>query len=97
MPMKTRSHLASEQGVAMLLVLMALAAGTLLATVALSSAGADLPFAKASQDRKQAYAAAEAGLEYYMFQLSQDNDYWTHCDSVAGPSPTETTRSTSSG
>ena len=91
MPMKTRSHLASEQGVAMLLVLMALAAGTLLATVALSSAGADLPFAKASQDRKQAYAAAEAGLEYYMFQLSQDNDYWTHCDSVAGPSPTETT------
>ena len=90
MPMKTRPHLASEQGVAMLLVLMALAAGTLLATVALSSAGADLPFAKASQDRKQAYAAAEAGLEYYMFQLSQDNDYWTHCDSVAGPSPTET-------
>ena len=58
---------------------MALVAGTMLASLALTSAGQDLPFATASQDRKQAYAAAEAGLEYYLFQLSQDNDYWTRC------------------
>jgi hypothetical protein len=79
----------AEHGVAMLVVLMALAAGSALAAVAMSAAGADLPFARESQDRKQAYAAAEAGLEYYMFQLGQDNDAWTLCDTLAGPSPSE--------
>jgi hypothetical protein len=84
-----RPDLAAERGVALLVVIMALAAGSALAAAVLSAAGADLPFAKASQDRKQAYAAAEAGLEYYMFQLSENNDYWTLCDTGAGPSPSE--------
>jgi hypothetical protein len=84
---RRRPDLAAEQGIALLVVLMALAAGSALAAVVLSAAGADLPFAKASQDRKQAYAAAEAGLEYYMFQLSENNDYWALCDTGPGPSP----------
>jgi hypothetical protein len=84
---RRRPDLAAEHGVALLVVLMALAAGSALAAVVLSAAGADLPFAKASQDRKQAYAAAEAGLEYYMFQLSENNDYWTLCDTASGPTP----------
>ena len=83
--MTRRPDLGAEQGIALLIVLMALAAGSALAAVILSAAGGDLPFAKASQDRKQAYAAAEAGLEYYMFQLSENNDYWTLCDTVSGP------------
>jgi hypothetical protein len=87
----TRPDLSSERGVAMLVVLMALIAGSLVSAVALSAAGADLPFARESQDRKQAYAAAEAGLEYYLFQLSQDNDFWTRCTNV--PEPNETERS----
>ncbi len=86
---RRRPDPAAEHGVALLVVLMALAAGSMLAAVAMSAAGADLPFAKESQERKQAYAAAEAGLEYYMFQLGQDNDAWTRCDTLAGPSPTE--------
>jgi hypothetical protein len=86
---RRRPDLAAEQGIALLVVLMALAAGSALAAVVLSAAGADLPFAKASQDRKQAYAAAEAGLEYYMFQLSENNDFWTLCDTAAGASPTD--------
>ena len=49
---------------------MALAAGSALGAVVLSAAGADLPFARASQERKQAYAAAEAGLEYYICSSS---------------------------
>jgi Tfp pilus assembly protein PilX len=86
---RRRPDLAGEQGIALLVVLMALAAGSALAAVVLSAAGADLPFAKASQDRKQAYASAEAGLEYYMFQLSENNDYWTLCDTAQGPTPSE--------
>jgi len=86
---RRRPDLSSESGVAMLIVLMAMVAGTMLSVMALNAAGADLPFARESQDRKQAYAAAEAGLEYYLFQLSQDNDYWTRCTNVPAPSPTE--------
>jgi hypothetical protein len=85
----TKPDLSSERGVAMLVVLMALIAGSLVSAVALSAAGADLPFARESQDRKQAYAAAEAGLEYYLFQLSQDNDFWTRCTDVPRPNETE--------
>jgi hypothetical protein len=85
MPMRRRLDLAAERGIAMLVVIMALAAGSALGAVVLSAAGADLPFARASQERKQAYAAAEAGLEYYMFKLGQFNDYWTLCDTGPGP------------
>jgi type IV pilus assembly PilX-like protein len=88
MPM-TRIDPSSERGVAMIVVLMVLIAGTMLGTVALSAAGADMPFARDSQDRKQAYAAAEAGIEYYLYQLSQDNDYWTKCQTGAAPNPGE--------
>ena len=88
MPM-TRIEPSSERGVAMIVVLMVLIAATMLGTVALSAAGADMPFARDSQDRKQAYAAAEAGVEYYLYQLSQDNDYWTKCANGAAPNPGE--------
>ena len=45
----------------------------------------DIPFARESQDRKQAYAAAEAGIEYYLYQLTRDNDYWSYCEDVEDP------------
>jgi hypothetical protein len=86
MPM---NELSSERGIALVVVLLALAASSMLGAIVLSAAGADLPFARASQDRKQAYAAAEAGLEYYLFKLGEFNDYWTLCDQGAGPGATE--------
>jgi hypothetical protein len=60
-------------------------ATTILAGATLAAVGGDIPFARAAQDRKQAYAAAEAGVEYYAYQLARDNDYWTGCDDVPGP------------
>ena len=62
-------------------VLVMLATGLLTAT-AFAAVGGDIPFARDSQDRKQAYAAAEAGIEYYLYQLARDNDYWTKCANV---------------
>ena len=50
-----------SSGVAMLVVLMALVAGTMLERRRADRRRPDLPFARESQDRKQAYAAAEAG------------------------------------
>ena len=56
--------------------MLVLLATSLMAGATLSAVGADMPFTRASQDRKQAYAAAEAGIEYYLYQLTRDNDYW---------------------
>ena len=83
----TRPDLKSERGITMIAVVIVMAVATVLATGALLAAQQDLPFSKASSDRKQAYAAAEAGVEYYMYQLTNDNDYWTRCANVPAPAP----------
>ena len=44
-----------------------------------------------AKDRKSTYAAAEAGLHFYLNHLQQDPDYWTLCDKA--PTPTRTEKS----
>jgi hypothetical protein len=85
--MTRRLNLAGQHGYSMLVVVMVMLATSMLTAAAFAAVGGDIPFARASQDRKQAYAAAEAGLEYYLFQLARDNDYWTRCTSVPAISP----------
>jgi Tfp pilus assembly protein PilX len=63
----------------MVAVLGVLLVGTMLATAAFQAVGGDLPFARASQDRKQAYQAAQAGIDWYKSYLAQDPDFWTKC------------------
>lgn len=43
----------------------------------------DIPVARADQDHKRAYEAAQAGLQWYAYQLDRDPNYWTKCASVA--------------
>ena len=38
---------------------------------------------------RSAYAAAEAGLNFYQYHLDQDNDYWLKCTNVRPPNGTE--------
>jgi Tfp pilus assembly protein PilX len=83
----TRIDFRSERGFTMVAVMVVMAVATILATGALLAAQSDLPFSKASSDRKQAHAAAEAGVEYYLHQLTNDNDYWTRCANVPAPAP----------
>lgn len=83
----TRPDLRSEAGFTMIAVMIVMAVATVIASAALLAAQQDLPFSKASADRKQAYAAAEAGVEYYLHQLTNDNDYWTRCTNVPAPAP----------
>jgi len=78
-------RLKAEHGFTMTAVILVLLATTILAGATFAAVTTDIPFARESQDRKQAYAAAESGLEYYMFQLSENNDYWTLCDTAPGP------------
>jgi Tfp pilus assembly protein PilX len=71
-----------ESGFALVSVLILLLVGTLFALAAWSSSKADIKPSAADRASKQAYAAAEAGVQYYMFRLGQDNAYWSNCDQV---------------
>jgi hypothetical protein len=83
--MSRRPYLSAEHGFTMAAVMLIMLATGILGAAAFAAVGADIPFARDSQDRKQAYAAAEAGIEYYLYQLTRDNDYWTNCDDVEDP------------
>ena len=85
--MSRRPNLSAEHGYSMMAVMLVMLATSMLAGAAFSAVGGDIPFARASQDRKQAYAAAEAGIEYYLYQLARDNDYWTKCTGVPEIAP----------
>jgi len=78
--------LRDDQGFAMVAVMVLMLIGGAFVAAALASADGDQAPSRRSQDRKAAYAAAEAGIEYYKFHLAQDNDYWTKCTNVTGPS-----------
>jgi hypothetical protein len=83
--MSRRLQLSAEHGFTMAAVMLVLLATTILAGATFAAVSTDIPFARESQDRKQAYAAAEAGIEYYLYQLTRDNDYWSYCDDVEDP------------
>jgi hypothetical protein len=51
-----------------------------------SAADGDLRPGRHDEERKIAYAAAEAGIQNYLFHLVQDDDYWSQCTNVTAPS-----------
>ncbi len=79
----------AEGGFTMVAVLGVMLIGSAFAVAAFGAVTNDTRPARADQDYKEAYAAAEAGLNYYKFQLNQDNGYWAKCTSVPPPSATE--------
>jgi hypothetical protein len=83
--MTRRLRLKAEDGYTMAAVMLVLLATSIMAGATFAAVGGDIPFTRASQDRKEAYAAAEAGTEYYLYQLTRDNDYWRTCASGTGP------------
>ncbi len=50
----------------------------------LTSVQADTGLSRRDQDRKAAYAAAEAGLNAYLFRLTDDPEVWTTCTAIGG-------------
>jgi hypothetical protein len=80
--MSRRLHAAAEDGYTLAAIMLVMLATSIMAGAAFAAVGADLPFTRAAQDRKQAYAAAEAGIEFYLYQLTRDNDFWKNCADV---------------
>lgn len=75
----------AERGFSMVLVIMAMLVTSMFIAAAFAAANGDLPVAGVSTERKSDYAAAEAGLHYYLTRLQQDPDYWTKCDTDGSP------------
>jgi hypothetical protein len=85
----TRPDLRAQSGFSMFLVIMAMFLTSMFIAAAFAAANGDLPVSGDSKNRKSTYAAAEAGLNFYLNHLQQDNDYWTLCDQVPAPNATE--------
>jgi type II secretory pathway pseudopilin PulG len=75
-------HAAGQDGFTMVNVMLAMMIlGTFSAT-AFALANGDIPVERADQDHKRAYEAAQAGLQWYSYELDRDSAYWTKCDSA---------------
>ncbi len=85
----TRPDLSGERGFSMFLAIMAMLLTSMFIAAGFAAANGDLPVSGVSKNRKTTYAAAEAGLNFYLNHLQQDNDYWTKCDSVPAPNAGE--------
>lgn len=86
---RPRRHLVRDEGFTMAAVMMGLLLVLSLSVAAFTAANGELRGGQRDVDSKRAYAAAEAGVAYYLQKLSQDNDYWTKCtsDNQAIPNP----------
>ena len=76
-------RLRDEHGFTLVYVMMFMLVGSAFAVAAWGSVNSDTRQTKSDKDSKTAYAAAESGLNWYLYRLNQDNGVWTDCDSPA--------------
>jgi hypothetical protein len=84
---RLRRRLADESGFTMVVVMGVLLIATLFSVAAIAAADGDIGGSRQDVDRKQAYEAAEAGVNDYIARLNQDANYWTRCTDVPAPAP----------
>jgi Tfp pilus assembly protein PilX len=71
-----------DDGYVMVVVIGVLLVATLFSVAALAAADRDVPQSRQDVDRKGALQAAEAGLNYYLYHLNEDNGFWAQCADV---------------
>ena len=77
--------LRDERGFSMVTVSLMIMVLSAFSAVAFAATNNDVAPSAKDRDAKAAYSAAEAGINYYLFRLNQDKDFWTKCDQVAPP------------
>src|SRR5512132_4170320 len=83
--MPVRARRAGEAGFTMVTVMGTLLIASLLTLAAFAAVNGDARESGKDVGRKQALAAAEAGVNDYLFRLNQDNGFWAKCTNVAAP------------
>jgi Tfp pilus assembly protein PilX len=84
MPAVTRRR-RGEAGYVLVTVLGAMVVIALMTVAAFAAVDGDARESGKDVARKQALAAAEAGVNQYLYQLNGDNDYWAKCTTMTGP------------
>jgi Tfp pilus assembly protein PilX len=79
------TRLRAQNGFTMVTMMGVMLIVVTLGVATLSVANGDQAPGRHDRDRRVAYAAAEAGIQNYLFHLVQDNDYWTKCTNVRTP------------
>jgi len=82
-----RSHLLklkAERGFTTVVVMGMLLLGMLLVAAAFAASDNDTSVARHDQYYKEAYNAAEAGINWYYYHLTQDANFWQKC-TTSGP------------
>lgn len=80
----TTNRFSDQRGFTLITVLVLMSVVALFSAGAFAAVNGDLLGSGDDVARKQAMAAAEAGVADYLFQLNQDSAYWTKC-TAAGP------------
>ena len=83
---RLRRRLAVDQGFAMVAVISVMTVASLAAVAAVYATDSDQPFSARDRLTKQAYAAAEAGVNDYLARLVANVDYWRLCNETENPS-----------
>jgi type II secretory pathway pseudopilin PulG len=76
---RRRQFLADQRGFTMASIMLSMMILGLFAVGGWAAAKGDIPLARSDQDRKRAFEAAEAGIQWYTYQLEKNTNYWTYC------------------
>jgi hypothetical protein len=77
----------AQDGFTMAVTMGALMLITTVGLAAYAAADGDIKASADSRERKSAWAAAEAGLNWYVSRLTEDNNYWASCTNVPQVAP----------
>jgi hypothetical protein len=89
-----RARAADERGFSMLFAIGVLAVTAILIAAVWTAVGADAPLSAQDIAAKQAYSAAEAGAQAYLYQLNENSTYWETCTNDSSSTPTYVAGST---
>ena len=79
-----------QRGFTTVTLMGVLVVGGLLVAAGFAAVDPDISLSREDQDYKQAYGAAESGLQWYLNSLGTDNNYYTLCSSgLPQPAPGE--------
>lgn len=82
-------RLNGQRGFTTVTLMGVLMVGGLLVMASFAAVDPDISQSRDDRDSKQAYQAAESGLQWYMNGLARDNAYYLKCDNPPAPSATE--------